>query len=145
MKILIDTNVLIDYLAKRNGYYENARKIMVMCSSGEISAAMAANSVLNAFYILRKEYGTDERREMLLELSKMVDIVGIDSEKIISALEREDFSDFEDCVQDECACFYGADYIVTRNVKDFTSSRVEAVLPSDFLQVPGKQSGQPPV
>ena len=141
MRVLIDTNVLIDYLAKKNGYYEDARRIISSCSDGELQAAMAASSVLNTFYILRKEY-TEERREMLLELSKMIDIVGIDTDKIISALNREDFKDFEDCVQDECAEFYGAEYIITRNVGDFANSRVKAVLPTDFLQIRENQKGQ---
>ena len=135
MRVLIDTNVLIDYLAKRAGYYEDARKIISSCSDGKLQAAMAASSVLNTFYILRKEYTIEERREMLLELSKMIDIVGIDTDKIISALAREDFKDFEDCVQDECAEFYGAEYIITRNIGDFANSRVKAVLPMDFLQL----------
>ena len=65
MRVLIDTNVLIDYLAKRNGYYEDARKIISLCSDGKLQAAMAASSVLNTFYILRKEYTIEERREML--------------------------------------------------------------------------------
>ena len=142
MRVLIDTNVLIDYLAKKNGYYEDARRIISSCSDGELQAAMAASSVLNTFYILRKEYTIEERREMLLELSKMIDIVGIDTDKIISALNREDFKDFEDCVQDECAEFYGAEYIITRNVGDFANSRVKAVLPTDFLQIRENQKGQ---
>lgn len=142
MRVLIDTNVLIDYLAKRAGYYKDARKIISSCCDGKFQAAMAASSVLNAFYILRKEYTIEERRKMLLELSKMIDIVGIDTDKIISALNREDFKDFEDCVQDECAEFYDAEYIITRNVGDFANSRVKAVLPTEILQLWEKQKGQ---
>lgn len=47
---------------------------------------------------------------------------------------NEDFSDFEDCLQEECAVAVSADYIVTRNPKDFVSSRVPAILPNDFLK-----------
>ena len=59
---------------------------------------------------------------------------GIDSFKIISALDNEDFSDFEDCLLEECAVAVSADYIVTRNTKDFASSRVPAILPDEFLE-----------
>ena len=135
MKVLIDTNILIDYFAKRTGYYETARKILTLCINGELSAAIAANSILNVFYILRKEYTSEERREMLLQLSKVIDIVEIDTDKIISALNREDFKDFEDCIQDECAVFYEAEYIITRNVGDFTTSEVKAIFPTDFLEL----------
>ena len=53
----------------------------------------------------------------------------------VEALEREEFSDFEDCLQDECAKGIGADYIITRNVKDFEQSKVPAITPEQFLEI----------
>ena len=61
-------------------------------------------------------------------------VEGIDSFKILSALDNEDFSDFEDCLQEECAVAISADYIITRNAKDFALSRVPAILPNEFLK-----------
>lgn len=61
-------------------------------------------------------------------------IEGIDSKKIVTAIENSKFTDFEDCLQDECAVSVGADYIVTRNIKDFLNAKVKAVLPEDFLK-----------
>jgi len=61
-------------------------------------------------------------------------VEGIDSFKILSALSNEDFSDFEDCLQEECAFAISADYIVTRNTKDFASSRVPVIPPDKFLE-----------
>ena len=59
---------------------------------------------------------------------------GIDSFKILSALDNEKFEDFEDCLQEECAVAIAADYIITRNIKDFSSSRIPAILPDEFLK-----------
>ena len=76
----------------------------------------------------------EERREALKDICQIVKVEGIDSFKIRSALNNEDFSDFEDCLQEECAFAISADYIVTRNTKDFVSSRVPAILPDEFLK-----------
>lgn len=76
----------------------------------------------------------EERREALKDICQIIKVEGIDSFKIISALDNEDFGDFEDCLQEECAVAISADYIVTRNVKDFVSSRIPAILPSQFLE-----------
>ncbi len=95
---------------------------------------MAAHSIPNMFYVLRKSMSDENRREALKSLCQIVKIEGIDSFKIFSAIERKEFGDLEDCLQEECSVSIGADYIVTRNVKDFTTSRVPAILPNDFLE-----------
>jgi len=75
-----------------------------------------------------------ERREALKYMCQIVKIEGIDSYKIFSAIDNRDFSDLEDCIQEECAVAISADYIVTRNIKDFTASRVPAIMPDVFLK-----------
>lgn len=134
MKILIDTNILLDYLTKREPYYENAAKIMSMCADRSIQGCIAAHSVMNAFYILRKAYTSDERRKMLLYVCDIVSVVGIDAQKVTKALKNADFQDMEDCLQSECAAAFEADYIVTRNTKDFTGSSVKAVTPDELVK-----------
>ncbi len=135
MKILIDTNVIIDYLAKRVPHYANAYKIIDICLSGGVDGFLAAHSVTNAFYILSKGYSSRECREMLLEMCNIFGIVEIDRDKIMSCLKKDNFRDFEDCLQSGCAAACGADFIVTRNVKDFSESTVKAVSPEDFLKL----------
>lgn len=87
------------------------------------------------FFILRKDYDAKDRREILCSLCKIFEIEGIDKAKLVSGLENEDFSDFEDCLQMECAKAYGAEYIVTRNVSDYVISEVTAILPEDYLKL----------
>ena len=60
---------------------------------------------------------------------------GIDKAKLMAGLSNEEFSDFEDCLQMECAKTYGADYIVTRNVDDYSVSEVKAIVPKDYLKL----------
>lgn len=134
-KILIDTNVLIDYLLEREPFFEDAKKVILSCTNGETKGCIAAHSLSNMFFILRKDYDAKERREVLLNLCKIFDVEGIDKAKLISGLQNENFSDFEDCLQMECAKAYEADYIVTRNVSDYATSEIKAILPKDYIEL----------
>ena len=133
-KILIDTNVLLDYLLEREPFFVDARAVVLSCIAGKTKACIAAHSIPNMFFILRKDYTIKDRREILSNLCMIFDIEGIDSEKLLSGLANEDFSDFEDCLQMECAKSYGAEYIVTRNLSDYASSEIKAILPSEYLK-----------
>lgn len=64
---------------------------------------------------------------------KVFYISELNVEKILSATENETFKDFEDCLQEECAVEIMADYIVTRNLKDYKTSRVKAIKPKKFI------------
>ena len=132
-KILIDTNVLLDYLLEREPFFEDARKVILSCTDGNTKGCIAAHSISNMFFILRKTYTVEERREILSNICAIFDIEGIDKEKLLAGLANENFSDFEDCLQMECAKNYGAEYIVTRNVSDYSASEIEAILPSEYL------------
>ncbi len=135
IRILLDTNILLDYILTREPFYDNAKKIILACINGTVKACIAAHSISNMFFILRREYESKERRKLLLNICKIFDIEGIDKEKLISGLENDDFFDFEDCLQMECARAYGAKYIVTRNVSDYDNSVIQAILPEDFLKI----------
>lgn len=134
MKILIDTNVLIDYLMRREPYTNSAEKIIFLCKNMQVNGCMAAHSVMNIFYILRKEMTLSERKKLIICISDFIEIIGIDREKIMHILKNDTFSDIEDCLQVECAKAFNADYIVTRNVKDFEYSEVPAITPDIFLE-----------
>lgn len=133
MRILVDTNVIIDYLMVREPYYMAAEKIFNGCQTGEVTGYIAAHSISNLFYILRKNLTIEERRELLKSICSLFNVVSIDGKKIRLALNNQGFSDFEDCLQMECAKEVKADYIVTRNVDDFKNSEIKVMLPQDLL------------
>ena len=134
-RILIDTNVLLDYVLTREPFYEDAKNIVIVCADGKIKGCIAAHSISNMFFILRKDYNAKERREILVNLCSIFDVEGIDKTKLMAGLQNENISDFEDCLQMECAKTYGAEYIVTRNVGDYTSSEIKAIMPKDYLRL----------
>ena len=134
-KILVDTNVLLDYFLTREPFFNDAKQIIEKCAEGKINASIAAHSVSNMFFILRKTYDVKERRELLLSLFEIFDVEGIDSEKLMKGLKNETFSDFEDCLQMECAESFCAQYIVTRNTADYVTSKIPAVTPTEYLEM----------
>lgn len=135
MRILIDTNVLIDYISKREPYFFNAEQIITLCANEKIYGCIAAHSVMDAIYITRKEYSIDERKNILKKICLILDVVGVDKYKIINSLSNDKFTDIEDCLQMECAKEFFADYIVTRNIKDFKNSVIKPIMPDEFLKM----------
>ena len=95
MKILIDTNILIDYILERQPFTASAEKIIVLCKDKKIDGCIAAHSIMKIFYILRKEMTIEERKNFLYYLSQITEIVGVDKYKIFSALNNNAFADFE--------------------------------------------------
>lgn len=129
MLVLIDTNVILDMLEKREPFYESSNDVLALCASKKIKGCIALHTVSNIFYILRKNYSAENRRRLILGILKFLQVANVNHENVRRALERNDFSDFEDCLQDECAIYVNADYIVTCNVKDFKSSKSSVLTP----------------
>ena len=135
MRILIDTNILIDFIAKREPFFIDSLKIFELCQQEVIEGVIAAHSIVNMTYILRKNFTLDELRKILLRLCKIFQVELIDFDKLIAALNDCNFSDFEDCLQTQCALNVRANYIVTRNVKDFIASEIPAITPKNFFNI----------
>jgi len=134
MRVLIDTNIVLDILEKRDPFYEASNHVLSLCASKKINGYIAVHSISNIFYILRKHFSIGNRRRLLLGILDFLQIANVDHENVRHALERNDFTDFEDCLQDECAVQNNADYIITRNIDDFSNSSIPAITPSDFLE-----------
>ena len=132
--VLIDTNIFIDVLQDRIPFTDNSQAVIGLVTQKKIKGAVAAHSITNLWYILRKTHSDEERKNYLLSLFELFDVVSIDKNRLVAALEKSDFKDFEDCLQDECAYAINADYIITRNAKDFESSMVKALTPEEFLE-----------
>lgn len=135
MRVLIDTNIILDYLLIRKPFADTAEKIVRACRAGQIVGCIAAHTITNMFYILRKAYDVRERRLILKDICTIFDIEGIDRQIILSALDNDRFSDLEDCLQTECARTFRADYIITRNINDFKFSSVKVITPDDMCEI----------
>ena len=135
MVVLIDTNILIDYLLSRENSKSAEKIIDDFCTEGKITGFIAAHSIPDIFYILRKDFSNEERRRILLDLLEILNVSEINKTKLVSALQQESFTDFKDCLQSKCAEDIAADYIITRNPKDFVESAVKVISPDDFVKL----------
>lgn len=133
MIVLVDTNIILDVFLKREPFKTNAEIILTKCANRQIIGYLAAHSIPNLYYILRKKYTQQERRTLIKNLCIIFRVSDLNLEKIVSAIDNEEFADFEDCLQEECAVDIMADYIITRNPGDFVKSRIKVIEPEAFI------------
>ncbi len=134
MRILIDTNVILDWLMCREPFQKEAKEIMEESIFGDLEGCVTAHSLTDLFYILRKDFSVGKRKELLLLLCEYLQVIPEDSEIMKSVLNQKEWPDLEDGLQMQCAKEMNLDYIVTRNVRDFSSSSVPALMPEAFLK-----------
>ena len=134
MALLIDTNIVLDWLLERQPFSENAKRIIEYCINGDLRCYLAGHTLLNTFYITRKEKSVAERKEILLMLCDCFEIIDIEKSMIVSALQNENWQDLEDGLQMYSAEQENLDYIITRDINDFKNSQVKALLPEDLLK-----------
>jgi predicted nucleic acid-binding protein len=133
MRVLIDTNVLLDVLCNRPGLVEASQKVWKHCEVGTLDGCVCALSVPNIVYILRKELDQAKVKEIIGQLNLIFAFTDLRASDLIKAIELG-FNDYEDAVQSACASRINAQYIVTRNVRDYKSSKVPAIKQEELLE-----------
>ena len=135
LKILIDTNIAITYISGREDKYsDECVAVFNNCSNGKCDGFIAQHSTSTIWYYTRR-LPQNIRREWLINICTALTVVGASHNSIIDAIKKEEFSDFEDCLQDKCAAEAHCDYIVTANTTDFKFSEVSAITPADCLNL----------
>lgn len=132
MKVFVDTNVLLDVLTHRDGFYDASARIWSLAERGEIEAFISAISFNNVYYITRKARDKPTADIAMRLLRDVFDSVAPDGRIVNQAIDS-DFNDFEDALQFHSAARCQADYLVTRNPGDFPSTRPAVLTPEEFL------------
>jgi len=132
MTILIDSNVVLDILLNRQPWYTNAALIFSLSRRNIIKSYVSASAITDIFYVARKELGKSAAREAIKRLVRVFYPATVTDSTIFQALELE-WDDFEDSVQFAVGTALSADFIITRNPQDFTSSSLTIVTPDQFL------------
>jgi len=135
MQMLIDTNVIMDVLVGREPFLHHSQQVVKLCTDKTIHGFIAAHSITNLFYILRKYYNSDECRSILLGLLDIFSIISVDEDKLRRSLQNDRFKDVEDCLQMECGQSVNVSYIVTRNIKDFVGSSIPCLTPIEVCSM----------
>lgn len=133
MKVLLDTNVILDYALERQPFFGNAEEVISLIVTKQVEGYISASAISDIYYILRKEKGRNLALEFLQELVKFFFIASVDSIAINMALSVN-FRDFEDAIQYSTSLLNSLDAIVTRNPRDFPVTSPIVLTPEQLIQ-----------
>ncbi len=134
-KLLLDTNIVIDLLAKREPGYSFAAQIFSLGDKRQLQLGVSALTIANTNYLLLKLNSPDEVKSILRKFKLLVNILPLEDKVINLALNDKEFKDFEDGLQYFTAIENSQDIIITRNLKDFKNSKIPVMTADQFLKV----------
>ena len=132
MKLFLDTNVVLDVLADRKPYADDAAFVLSVVEEGEAEGFIAAHTATTLFYLLQRDLGQRKAKSALSDLLKLVEVVAVDHDRLLQAMAMN-WNDFEDAVQAACAAKAEVDYLVTRNPSDFAKSHLDVITPPELV------------
>jgi predicted nucleic acid-binding protein len=133
MKLLIDTNVLLDVVARREPFCEDSSKVWEYVESGRAEGYVSAISFSNVYYVVRRVAGRRKASRAIELLRQLFEVATVDADTLDRAVDSS-LKDFEDAIQWACALQVGANRIITRNTRDYPATRPVAVSPAEFLK-----------
>lgn len=133
MKIMCDTNIVIDTLLDRAPFSDDSYEIIKMCENNLLSGFISASSITDIYYLVRKH--THSREQAYAAIGSVLDVFNICSVSKKEVLEAYQIKakDFEDCLLACCARSLGCCCIITRNKKDFEQLGIPVFTPREFL------------
>ena len=132
-RILVDTNIVIDLLAKREQFYNEAAELFSRADRKELELTISALTFANTNYILTRLKSSKEAREILRKFKVLVELLALNNKITDLALSENDFPDFEAGLQYYSAIENQIDVIITRNKRDFKNSKIPVLTAKEFL------------
>jgi predicted nucleic acid-binding protein len=132
IKVLFDLNIILDVLQEREPFYEMSAQLLAYAETGKIQGFVAPHSLTTLFYLIQKDQSAAHAKVTITNLLQILKIAAVDQSTIEQALSLS-YKDFEDAVQMMAAVQCKADYLVTRNVKDFKPAPLSVIQPSELL------------
>ena len=127
MVLLIDTNIVLDVLLNRSEFVKDSSMVWKLCETEQAKGYLSTLTYANMMYVMRKQLTPDQIEEVFRKLNLIFTFADF------SPAVNMKWKDFEDAVQSATAESVHADYIITRNLKDFTQSKVMAFTPTELL------------
>jgi len=134
MRVLFDTNVVLDVLLSRAPHAAPAIELLDHVARKELDALLGATSVTTIYYLAEKAAGTSRARRHVSDLLDLFDIAAV-TRLVLSDAMSLNFADYEDAVLHEAACQAGATAIVTRNPRDFAGAKLSVYQPAELLKM----------
>ena len=132
MKILLDTNVVLDLLLAREPFVAQAREIFVLIENGEIEGYLCANSVTTLHYLIGREKNKEEADEIISELLSLFEVIVVDKKVLLDATTNNGI-DYEDSVIYTSAFHSNIEIIITRDKRGFKNAKISTLSPQEFL------------
>lgn len=132
--LFLDTNIVLDFLGKRDSFYEPSAKILTLADQKQVKIFTSSVSISNTYYLLSKFENAKTALDKIRKFKLLCRISIMDDEVVEKAI-YSDFSDFEDALQYFSAVASGCDVIITRNEKDFKNAQIPVVTPEDYLRL----------
>lgn len=131
-KIFLDTNIIIDFLGERAGFYDASAKILTLADKKKIQVYTSPSSISNVFYVLAKYENSKIALEKIRKFKLLCSISVMDDEVVEKAI-HSDFKDFEDAMQYFSALASNCNVIITRNEKDFKNALIPVMNAESYL------------
>jgi predicted nucleic acid-binding protein len=133
-KIFIDSDVVLDFLTRREPFHEDAMRIFEYASRRKLKLFVSSLSVNNINYVVSKLESAEKAKKQLIALLEIIEILPVGKSTVKKSL-FSDFRDFEDGLQNFCAEESRLTTIITRNTKDYSASNLVVQTPREFLAV----------
>ncbi len=134
MRVMIDTNVILDVLLERQPFFDESKSVLKLCEEKVIHGFISASSVTDIFYLIRKALGSvDAAYDALGCILNIVKILTVTNDDVNNAFVKK-AKDFEDCLLATCAKSNKCEGIVTRNKKDFSSFGIPLYSPEEKIE-----------
>lgn len=133
-KIFLDVNVLIDVVQNREGFVEPASKVLQLGIDGDCELCASDVTMVTVSFYAKKNRTTEQLYEVMRGLRDMIDVISTGASAIDWALQQGN-RDFEDAVQYYAAMRCDAEYIITRNERDYPYTEIPAISPLEFLRI----------
>ena len=135
MKLLIDTNVVLDVLLKREPFFKAATEVLNLAQRSDVREYVSASAITDIYYIARRQMKDHAAvKDLLKRLLMVVSVAAVSEQEIQNALSLA-WTDFEDSVQYSVALLNEMDGIVTRNPADYQGSNIQIWLPEQLLKM----------
>ncbi len=132
MNVFIDTNVLLDVMLERRGFYRDSLAVWSLAEQGKIAGQISVISFNNIYYIVRKVAGQKTADHVLAMLRDVFTPVALDGQVLNQAIDAG-FGDFEDAIQYHSALHADASCIISRNPDHFPQSGLSVLTPAEFM------------
>ena len=131
--ILLDTNIVLDLLARRMPFYNDAAELFSLADKKTIRLSLSSLSLANIHYVLKQLKPEQEARNIIRNFKILVQVLSFDN-KIVDLALNSDFKDFEDAIQYFTAIENDKELIVTRNMSGYRESKIPVMTAREFIK-----------